>query len=152
RDRRAAGGAPHRRRPARRRGPRVRGDRGGAGASDRHGPFPPPPRASGPQGKTGALLPVTCHDAREQLSALLDDALSGEERAALDTHLARGAECRRELEQLGGTVTLLGRLGPAHAPAGFVDRVVTRAYRPPWTRRLLDALFRPLRVKLPLEA
>src|SRR5262249_40938455 len=32
------------------------------------------------------------------------------------------------------------------------DRVVTEAYRPPWTRRLLDTLFRPLRVKLPLEA
>ncbi len=95
---------------------------------------------------------MTCHDAREQLSAFLDDALSGPERAALEAHLATCADCGRELEQLQETVTLLGRLGPAHAPAGFVDRVVTEAYRPSWPRRLVDALFRPLRVKLPLEA
>jgi len=95
---------------------------------------------------------MTCHDAREQLSALLDEALTVAERAALERHLATCADCRRELEQLRGTVALLGRLGPIHAPAGFVDRVMTEAYRPSWIRRLLDALFRPLRVKLPLEA
>jgi hypothetical protein len=95
---------------------------------------------------------VTCHDAREQLSALLDDALSAPERQALGAHLAACAECRRELEQLRATVARLGRLPPVHAPAGFVDRVMAQAYRPSWPRRLLDALFRPLRVKLPLEA
>ena len=95
---------------------------------------------------------MTCHDARPQLSALLDDALSVAERQALEAHLAGCAECRRELEQLRETVALLGRLPPVHAPAGFVDRVMEEAYRPPWPRRLLDALFRPLRVKLPLEA
>jgi putative zinc finger protein len=94
---------------------------------------------------------MTCHDAREQLSALLDAALTVAERSALETHLATCADCRRELEHLRGTVTLLGRLGPVHAPAGFVDRVMTQAYRPSRTRRLLDGLFRPLRVKLPLE-
>jgi anti-sigma factor RsiW len=94
---------------------------------------------------------MTCHDVREQLSALLDEALSVAERSALEAHLATCAECRRELEQLRGTVALLGRLGPAHAPAGFVDRVVSEAYRPSRFRRFFDALFRPLRVKLPLE-
>ena len=95
---------------------------------------------------------MTCHDARPQLSGLLDDTLSVAEHQALEAHLAGCAECRRELEQLRGTVALLGRLPPAHAPAGFVDRVMDAAYRPPWWRRLLDTLFRPLRVKLPLEA
>jgi anti-sigma factor RsiW len=95
---------------------------------------------------------MTCHDAREQFSAFLDDALTAAERSALEMHLATCPDCRRELEQLRGTVTLLGRLGPVHAPPGFVDRVMAQAYRRPWPRRLLDALFRPLRVKLPLEA
>ncbi len=95
---------------------------------------------------------MTCHDAREQLSPLLDDALSAAEREALETHLATCAECRLELERLRGTVALLGRLPPVHAPAGFVDRVMAEATRPPWPRRLLDILFQPLRVKLPLEA
>jgi hypothetical protein len=95
---------------------------------------------------------MTCQDARELLSALLDDALSPAERHALDAHLATCAECRRELDRLRGTVALLGRVPPVHAPAGFVDRVMAEAYRPSWARRVLDALFRPLRVKLPLEA
>jgi len=95
---------------------------------------------------------MTCHDVRAQLSALLDEALNQPERSALEAHLVTCVDCRRELEELRGTVALLGRLGPVHAPAGFVDRVVTEAYRQSWTRRLLDALFRPFRVKLPLEA
>ncbi len=95
---------------------------------------------------------MTCPDARVQLSAFLDEALSAAEQQALEAHLAGCAECRRELEQFRGTVALLGRLPPVHAPAGFVDRVMGEAYRPPWPRRFRDALFRPLRVKLPLEA
>jgi hypothetical protein len=95
---------------------------------------------------------MTCPEARELLSALLDEALSLSERQAIEAHLAACAECQRELAELRETVALLNRLPPAHAPAGFVDRVVERAYRPSWPRRVADAVFRPLRVKLPLEA
>jgi hypothetical protein len=67
---------------------------------------------------------------------------------------------RASLHELGHAVyysravqpSFLERLPPVHAPAGFVDRVVETAYRPSWPRRVADALFRPLRVKLPLEA
>jgi hypothetical protein len=95
---------------------------------------------------------MTCDAARDQLSAFLDNALADPARRALDAHLAQCAECRRELDQLRATVALLRRFPPVHAPAGFVDRVLAEAARPPWPRRLLDGLFRPLRVKLPLEA
>jgi hypothetical protein len=95
---------------------------------------------------------MTCHETREQLSLLMDEALAAPERAAVDAHLAACAECRRELEQLRATVALLDRLPPARAPAGFVDRVMAEAYRPSWPRRVLDVLFVPVRVKLPLEA
>ncbi len=95
---------------------------------------------------------MTCLEARELLSALLDDAVTAVERQAIEAHLETCAECRRELEELRGTVALLNRLPPVHAPAGFVDQVMEKAYRPSWPRRVVDALFRPLRVKLPLEA
>ena len=95
---------------------------------------------------------MTCHDARDQLSALLDDALDAAERQTLDAHLVTCSDCRRELAELRATVARLAQLPAARAPAGFVDQVMARAYRPPWPRRLLDALFVPLRVKLPLEA
>lgn len=93
-----------------------------------------------------------CHDARAQLSFLVDDAVLPAERAALDVHLAGCPECQRELERLRATVGLLGRLGPVRAPAGFVDRVMAAVYPTPWHRRLRDVLFVPLRRKLPLEA
>ena len=95
---------------------------------------------------------MTCHDAREQLSALLDDPFAASEREAVEAHLATCSECRRELARLRGTVTLLGRLPPVHAPAGFVDRVMAESFRSSWRHRLLQAVFLPLRVKLPLEA
>jgi hypothetical protein len=95
---------------------------------------------------------MTCHDIREHLSALLDDALGPAERQPIEAHLATCPECRRELAALRATVTLLGRLPAARAPAGFVDRIMAVTHRPPWPRRVLDALFVPLRVKLPLEA
>jgi hypothetical protein len=95
---------------------------------------------------------MTCHDARELFSALVDDALSAAERGDLDAHLGGCAECRRELERFQSTVSLLHRVEAARAPAGFVDRVLAAARPAPWYRRLLRAVFLPWPVKLPLEA
>lgn len=96
---------------------------------------------------------MTCHhDARELLSALLDDALAGEQRLAVQRHVDGCDECRRELERLRQTVGLLHRLPPARAPVGFVDRVLEAARPTPWHERLWRRLLLPLRVRLPLEA
>jgi putative zinc finger protein len=95
---------------------------------------------------------MTCHDAREQLSALIDDALGAEERGAVEAHLATCAECRWELERLRDTVALLRAVEPARAPAGFVDRVLEAARPALWPRRLVRALLLPWPVKLPVEA
>ncbi len=94
---------------------------------------------------------MICPHARELFSAAVDEALSPDERAALDAHLASCAECRRELERLRGTVGLLRAVAPARAPAGLVDRILEAARPRPWWRRLGDVLFRPLAVKLPME-
>ena len=95
---------------------------------------------------------MTCHDAREQLSALIDDVLDAEERSAVEAHLATCPECRRELQRLRSTVALLRAVEPARAPAGFVDRVLAAARPEPWPRRLFRALLLPWPVKLPVEA
>jgi anti-sigma factor RsiW len=95
---------------------------------------------------------MTCDEARDWLSAVLDDALAADERARVEGHLEGCAECRRELEQLRRTVALVRTLDPARAPAGFVDRVLEAARPVPWYRRALRWLFWPLPVKLPLEA
>jgi putative zinc finger protein len=95
---------------------------------------------------------MNCHDAREQFSSLIDDALSADERAALDAHLATCADCRRELQRFRDTVALMRGAAPVRAPAGFVDRVLEAARPVPWSRRLLNTLFVPWPIKLPMEA
>jgi hypothetical protein len=95
---------------------------------------------------------MTCHDARESLSAFLDEALAPDERRGVEAHLEGCAECRRELERLRQTVALLHRVEPARAPVGFVDRVAAAARPRPWYRRAAAAVFLPLSIKLPVEA
>jgi hypothetical protein len=95
---------------------------------------------------------MNCHDAREQFSALIDDALAADQRAALDAHLATCADCRRELQRFRDTVALMRGAAPVRAPAGFVDRVLEAARPVPWHRRLLHAVFLPWPIKLPMEA
>lgn len=95
---------------------------------------------------------MNCHDARESLSAYLDEALDPDERRQVAAHLEGCAECRRELARLEQTVALLRRVEPARAPVGFVDRVTSAARPRPWYRRAAAAIFLPFSVKLPAEA
>ena len=95
---------------------------------------------------------MSCHDALEQFSVLIDGALDAGERAALDAHLATCADCRRELQRFRDTVALVRAAAPVRAPAGFVDRVLEAARPVPWPQRLLRGLFLPWPVKLPMEA
>ncbi len=95
---------------------------------------------------------MTCHESRERLSELLDEALPTRERALVEAHLADCQECRRELERLRATVSILRRVEPVRAPVGFVDRVMAAVRPVPWYRRLAAWIFLPLSVKLPAEA
>ena len=95
---------------------------------------------------------MNCHDAREQLSEFLDESLGAPERAQVRAHLDGCPECRRELERLRATVSLLSRVERPRAPVGFVDRVMAAARPVPWYRRLGRWLFLPLGIKLPAEA
>ena len=95
---------------------------------------------------------MSCHDAREWLSDLLDDALATEARAQVDAHLAGCADCRRELDRLRATVSLLRAVERPRAPAGFVERVLEAARPTPWHRRLLDWLAAVRLLRFPIEA
>jgi hypothetical protein len=95
---------------------------------------------------------MTCAEARDLFSALIDEALTPDEGAALDRHLAGCAECREELQRFRSTVSLVRAIEPERAPVGFVDRVLARTGPVPWYRRLVRWLVFPLPVKLPLGA
>ena len=95
---------------------------------------------------------MNCHEARERLSDLLDLALAAAERAEVETHLDGCPDCRRELDRLRATVSLLSRVERPRAPVGFVDRVTAAARPVPWYQRLGRRLFLPLGIKLPVQA
>lgn len=62
-------------------------------------------------------------EVRERLSDYLEDALSEEERAAVQAHLADCAQCRAECEALRETLSMLSSLGRVQAPDGFAASV-----------------------------
>ena len=95
---------------------------------------------------------MNCHDARERLSEFLDEALSPGELGEIRSHLEGCPECRRELERLRATLSILSRVERPRAPVGFVERVMEAARPVPWYRRLGHWLFVPLGTKLPAEA
>ena len=65
-----------------------------------------------------STLKLPCAAARDLLDGLLDDELSGDERAGTTLHLAGCPGCRRELEQLRGLLSAARALprqrGPEH--------------------------------------
>src|SRR5262249_46452498 len=129
----------------------LRGDRGGARPATGHRPLAAPPGAAGPEGEAGAVLPVSCHDARELFSARVDGALTDAERAGVDAHLAGCPACRRELARFEATVGLLRAVGPGRAPVGFVDRVLAAAEPESWLERLRRRLFSPVALRRPIH-
>jgi hypothetical protein len=95
---------------------------------------------------------MNCHETRDLLSALLDETLAARERSEIQAHLDGCPDCRRELDGLRSTVSLLSRVEHPRAPVGFVDKVMAEVRPVPWYRRLARMVFLPLSLKLPLEA
>jgi predicted anti-sigma-YlaC factor YlaD len=78
----------------------------------------------------------------ELLAGYVDGALTDEEQAAVDAHLATCETCREELELAGHAVTALASLEEEPMPFGVMNPVTTeigrrtRSRRTPWQTRL----------------
>src|SRR5262249_41366530 len=107
---------------------------------------------AGSQGQAGTVPAMTCHNARDLLSGLVDDTLTDEERERVQGHLDECTECRKESDRFHATVALLRAMDRPRAPVGLVDRVLASTDPLPWHRRWLGRLFLPITVKLPAEA
>jgi hypothetical protein len=94
---------------------------------------------------------VKCSQVHELLSAYADAAVDAETAQVIERHLAGCKDCAADLEDLRATLAALRSLEKVRAPADFLDRIHDRLMQPSAGRRLLDKVFLPLRLKLPLE-
>jgi anti-sigma factor RsiW len=62
---------------------------------------------------TAGLEQLTCQELVELVTDYLEDALSREDRARFEHHLATCSGCREYLEQIRTTIRLTGELPPA---------------------------------------
>jgi anti-sigma factor RsiW len=92
-------------------------------------------------------------DMQEKLSAYMDDAVSTQERSAMEDHLAGCAECRKALEELRKTVAQLKNLEQVEPPTWLTQKIMAQVRSKAESRKSIwQKLFFPLHVKLPLEA
>ena len=94
---------------------------------------------------------MDCEEIRERLSAYMDDLLDGESRALVEAHLSSCKGCQQELVSLKALVRELGSLESVGPPKDFLDRLNERIEARSWFPRILRTLFKPMRVKIPLE-
>lgn len=95
---------------------------------------------------------MSCEETRALFSELADGVLPAEARASAQAHLAVCPDCQREWQSFQRMLNLLHAMPRMRAPEGFVDRVLSAAEPGRPRRRLVQRLFMPLRIKLPLEA
>jgi hypothetical protein len=95
-----------------------------------------------------------CDKILEQLSAYLDNALSPAEKGIIDDHLRSCPKCRKALDDLEMTITSIKGLDEIIPPPWLTQKVMTRvkAEAEGTKRTLLQKLFYPLHIKLPIEA
>lgn len=98
---------------------------------------------------------MNCTKIQQDLSAYLDDALAPAQRAEISAHLAGCPDCRKRQEELEKVAAGITALPTVPVPAGFGDDVrlkiraeAQQSAHGSW----FDVLFRPLWLKLPVEA
>ena len=79
---------------------------------------------------TNPGLPLSCWEAREQVSSYIDDDLEPARRAALEVHLAGCATCPPLYQALVGATASLGSLYDTESvvPAALADQVRRHLY------------------------
>ncbi|MFZ2197507.1 MAG: DUF2275 domain-containing protein [Thermodesulfovibrionales bacterium] len=97
---------------------------------------------------------MKCDKIQEQLAAYIEDALSPAEKGIIDDHLMACPECRKALADLEMTISSIKGLDEISPPAWLTQKIMTRvkAEAERKKRSLLQKLFYPLYIKLPIEA
>jgi anti-sigma factor RsiW len=94
---------------------------------------------------------MDCEEIRERLSAYVDDDLDRASKAVVEEHLASCKACQQEVASLKALVRELGALESVEPPKDFLNQLNERIEARSWFPKILRTLFKPMRVKIPLE-
>jgi len=94
---------------------------------------------------------MKCKEIHEFIEAYLDNELPPETRKEVREHLKKCPACREELAAVKRYRKAMTSLKTVPAPDDFLEKVHERLDRSP-LRRLLNILFTPVHIKVPLEA
>jgi len=96
---------------------------------------------------------MECADIQKKLSAYIDDAISPEERMLIDEHLTSCQECSVSLSDMRKTLEYIQKLEDIEPPPWLTQKVMARIRLEAKPKRgILQKLFYPLHIKLPIEA
>jgi hypothetical protein len=96
---------------------------------------------------------MECSKIREKLSDYLDGLVSSEEKRLIDEHLMSCESCRESLSDLRKTVNHVQNLQEIEPPQWLTERIMARVRSESQPKkRILEKLFYPLHIKLPIEA
>jgi len=96
---------------------------------------------------------MECGDVRERISAYIEGIISFEEKSVIDEHLKSCRKCSESLADLRKTLEHVKNLEDVEPPQWLTQKIMTEVRAKEKTRKgILERLFYPLRVKLPIEA
>jgi hypothetical protein len=96
---------------------------------------------------------INCAHCNEQLSAYLDGIMTAEEKRLIEEHLSMCEHCSLALSELKKTQETLRNLEEVEPPPWFTQKIMSRVRKEAEPKKgLLQRLFFPLHIKIPVEA
>ena len=96
---------------------------------------------------------INCAHCKEQLSTYLDGIMTAEEKRLIEEHLSMCEHCKVALSELIKTQEILRNLEEVEPPPWFTQKIMNRVREEAEPRKgLLQRLFYPLHIKIPVEA
>ena len=96
---------------------------------------------------------MECTDIQEKLSAYMEGMISSEEKVLIDEHLKACQKCNESLAELKKTLEYVRNLEEIEPPPWLTQKVMMSVRSEAEARRgILQRLFYPLHIKLPIEA
>jgi hypothetical protein len=96
---------------------------------------------------------INCAHCKEQLSTYLDGIMTAEEKKIVEEHLSTCEQCKAAFSELKKTRETLRSLEEVEPPPWFTQKIMNRVREEAEPKKgLLQRLFFPLHIKIPVEA